>query len=1201
MKGSKRTFLVQAVIWLIIMISAVIYLPNTSQLIKEKGDTSLPSAVKSEVAQKIQDNWGKGQDNTRQVIVVFNNGNEKITASQEKNIAKTVEHFKKNKSTYHIKSILAPEDSSEAKEQLLSKDKTTELVQLTVDKKQSVSQMTETLTKQAKTDGVKTYITGSDILEDDFSEEIEKGLHKTEWITVVFIFLVLMVVFRSVITPIVSLFSVGVSFITSLSVVMNLVDKFNFPLSNFTQVFMVVVLFGIGTDYNILLFDQFKEELNAGYEKLEATKRALKTAGRTILYSGISVLIGFATLELAKFSIYKSAVGVSIAVAVLLLVLLTLNPFFMVIFGKYLFWPSKKFAETSQSKLWHGIAKKSIKYPLIALLTVVIMAIPLFASYNSQLNYDTLTELGDDIPAKKGFKVVQKHFSEGTAEPSTLYIKSKNRLDNEDSLQTIDSLAEKLKKTKGVKTVTSATRPGGSKIKELYVRNQLGTVTDGLKSAISGTKSIGSGLNEASSQLSAGNINEGIAGAKQLADGSTELKNGSAQLSLGANDLNNGIGTLSSGTSGLAEGLATLDSNKAAIQSGVGTLNTGVSSLNSGSAQITSGLKQLESELSAQSGNDVGEQQSQINELKESLQSLNEAMNSLSKSSDSNDSLSKLNNTSSLLTTSSANIQTDANDLKNSLNAALNNNNSSLNVLSENDINNIISSINSKSALSNEQQAALRSALQEQSKSINTQISSAQSTNKNNIATASTAAEKLENDMSAFQQTGNALTEELSNLKVFAEQMSNLGALATNSIKANTASISALDKLSEAISGTQQILMALRGTKDQTGLVSGSQQLTEGLSQLNTGVSDMQSQMHAYTNGVSSASSGATAVNSGVAEIKSGSQSLADNQSQLTSGIDNLNAGQQTMYNSLKTTGGQVQSLQEGLSEASNGTTQISSGLESANDYLIGLKNSSAANTYYVPKNVLNGKDYKSALDAYMSENKKATSLNIILDSNPNSEKSMKKVSQLQSQVEGALKGTGLASAVAAIGGQTSRTNDTRAIASADFIRTGIIMVVGILIALIFITKSLLQPLYIMGTLLVSYIMALSLTQIISHIFLKQDMLSWTTPFFAFIMLLALGVDYSIFLMMKYRDLQKEVPSARDRILRATGIIGVVVLSAALILGGTFAALIPSGVLTLIQVAITVIFGLIILIIVLPIVIPSMISLTYPIKSMKRH
>ncbi|WP_273752018.1 hypothetical protein [Leuconostoc mesenteroides] len=87
-------FLIQAVIWLIIMISAVIWLPNTSQLIKEKGDTNLPRAVKSEVAQKIQDNWGRGQDNTRQVIVVFNNGHEKITADQGKNIAKTVDHLK---------------------------------------------------------------------------------------------------------------------------------------------------------------------------------------------------------------------------------------------------------------------------------------------------------------------------------------------------------------------------------------------------------------------------------------------------------------------------------------------------------------------------------------------------------------------------------------------------------------------------------------------------------------------------------------------------------------------------------------------------------------------------------------------------------------------------------------------------------------------------------------------------------------------------------------------------------------------------------------------------------------------------------------------------------------------------------------------------------------------------------------------------
>lgn len=495
----------------------------------------------------------------------------------------------------------------------------------------------------------------------------------------------------------------------------------------------------------------------------------------------------------------------------------------------------------------------------------------------------------------------------------------------------------------------------------------------------------------------------------------------------------------------------------------------------------------------------------------------------------------------------------------------------------------------------------MKSTLQNQSKSINAQISSAQNANAKKIATASSVAKKMADDTTSFQKVGDTLTSELSRLNSLEEQRNNLGKLASNAIQANEASMSALDLLNDAIDGTQKILTALQGNKSQPGLVNGSQQLTNGLSQLQAGVSNMHTSLQSYTTGVSSAASGAVTVNDSMSDLKVGSQSLTDNQSQLTAGINDLSNGQLAMYQSLAATAGQVQVLQSGLHEGSQGATQIGNGLSSANDYLIGLKNSSAAKTYYVPKNILNGKEYQSALDAYMSENKKSTSLNIVLDSNPSSEKAMKKVSQLQTQVENALKGTGLSDAVAAIGGQTAKTNDTRSIASADFIRTGIIMVVGIMIALIFITRSLLQPLYIMATLLVSYVMALSLTQIVSHFFLKEDMLSWTTPFFAFIMLLALGVDYSIFLMMKYRDLQQSVPSARDRILKATGIIGVVVLSAALILGGTFAALIPSGVLTLIQVAITVIFGLIILVIVLPMVIPSMISLTYPIKSMKRH
>ena len=104
-------------------------------------------------------------------------------------------------------------------------------------------------------------------------------------------------------------------------------------------------------------------------------------------------------------------------------------------------------------------------------------------------------------------------------------------------------------------------------------------------------------------------------------------------------------------------------------------------------------------------------------------------------------------------------------------------------------------------------------------------------------------------------------------------------------------------------------------------------------------------------------------------------------------------------------------------------------------------------------------------------------------------------------------------------------------------------------------------------------------------------MLTWHTLFFGFIMLIALGVDYSFFLMSRYSELENG--KLRKRMLKACGIIGTVVVSAAIILGGTFAALIPSGIPTLIEVALAVIIGLIILVFIMPITLSAAVKLTY--------
>ena len=1366
--GSKKRYIVQAIIWVVLLIASLITLPNINQLVREKGQIKLPSDLTSQVADNIQNHWGRHEDNTRQVVVVFNNGDRKLSANQQDNIDATINSFKHHEKKYHIKSMTAPNENKYTRAQLISKDKTTEILQLNVDKNITVAKTRELITKGAKTPGVKTYVTGSDILNDDFISETQEGIKKTETITIVFIFIVLALIFRSPLTPIFSLLSVGISMLISLSVVMNLAKHFNFPLSNFTQVFMVVVLFGIGTDYNILMFDQFKEELSKGLSPLQATRRSLRIAGKTILFSGSSVLIGFSTLGLAKFSIYRSAVGVAVSVAILLLALLTLNPFFMAMLGKRIFWPSKKFDGSSTNKMWHNISKTMVKMPFIGLIVTALCALPFFLSKGSPLNYDTLVELNDSVPAKQGFKVVQKHFSKGTAEPTTLYIKTDHPVDNEKDLKEIDELARQIQAVKGVKTVATVTEPGGSKLKELYVNDQLKTVTNGTKDARKGLSQISNGLDGANSQLKEANIQAGVDGAKKLYNGSQQLQAGANTLANGASTLgngmityangvytlNNGMSQLAAATSGLGSGvdalynganalnsgLATLNSKTGALSSGVnvlfnganalngglstlnsktGALSTGVNKLTDGSNQLVNGSNELANKLNAAKNNQqlaqlgpkvkelqaganqvadgLKQVQSQLNssqmqQLKGQLGNLTNALNQLQNAATPD--ISGIQKTAQALSSNSDKAKTDAGNLQNALNQlkqAAGSASSGSAGLSSQDINNIVNSVQ---GLNDSQKQQLQGALQSASNQIAQKQQQMMSGLSDSINSATNSAQALQNDMQSVSSNGSDLSNQLNQLQSTAEQLSKLKTMASqsqtqeavnnlnNAVNQLQGAINKLvpgssqvadgvgqlsqatgqiqDMVNQAAAGATQIsngANALNGGLNQLGsqvpaltggiaqlangsnqlaggigsmkgqlpaLTGGIAQLANGSNQLAGGIGSMRGQLPALTGGVAqlangssqlaggigsmrsqmptmlgaisalSAGTGQLAANapalvSGAGQVSSGAALLAQNQGTLTNGL-----GQ--MYSQISGMAGQVNELEIGLTTASNGAKKINQGLGTANNYLTGLKNSAAADTYYVPKDVLKSKEYQKAEDSYLSQNKHAVKFTIVLNENPSSLSAMKTVENIQSLVNKSIKGTSLSGAKVALGGQTAYINDTRNVASKDFIRTAIIMLTGILLALMLITRSILQPFYILGTLLLAYIMSLDITHLISKAFLGQSMLTWNTPFFSFIMLIALGVDYSIFLMMKYQEYDGFLATPGARIVKAATEIGAVVVSAALILSGTFAALMPSGVLTLIQVALVVIIGLTILVFAIPTIIPSLLSLTYPIK-----
>ena len=1209
MQKFLKNHVFELIAWILILIISVVALPNITQLTNDHSSITLPSNVQSNVAQSIENNWGSKKKNTYAVALVFNKKSGKLTDADKQAINNTLDKFTNDKGKYGIKDSLLPDSNIATRKKLQSKDGTTWVAQFNVAKSHgTIEKVYNEMNKAAKTQGLRTYVTGADVLQHAFSASIQEGIKKTEAITVVFIFIVLVIVFKSPIVPLISLLTVGVSFLTSFSIVTNLVKSANFPFSNFTQVFMVIVLFGIGTDYNILLYDKFKENLGKGMDKYKAMHDALRNAGKTILYSGSSILIGFTALSLAKFSVYQSAVGVAVGVAVLLIVLLTLNPFFMATLGKKMFWPVKKFTGESDDKLWHGISSATLKHPIIYLVVLAVVVVPFMLMYSGHLNYDDTDEIADSVPSKQGLLIVQKHFSKGMAEPSYLYIQSKHRLDNEENLKLIDQVTKQLQASKDVSFATSVTEPYGEPIDMLYVNNQLNTVNDGVDQARSGLGKLSKGTNKVAN--GANSLKDGAdqlqngtsrlqSGASQLVSGTNRLQNGASQLQSGATRLQSGSGQLVSGADRLRSGAVQLQSGAVRLQTGAGRLESGTHALQSGATSLVSGanrlknganslqsgtqqmvnqLQQLSSQLSTQLS---GSNKQQLAQLQTALPQINSGIQQLNQQVSGLD----ISGLTSQLSGLSDKISAAESSAKDQAAGAV------------------------KQASSAAGDAAI-AALEKSGVKIDSSQAAAAKAAAN--AVGDQASGQVKNSSSSA--AGNIDTNSLSSMTSQVSQLKQAVAqLAQASNKALPGAATALNQLSSGLTQVQSA--ASQGVAGAQKLNNGAGQLSNGLGSLSSGASRLGAGVNQVNNGAGRLNNGLGTLASGAGTLNNGLGTLANGAGTLNNGLGTLASGASQLNSGIGQLAGQAPQLISGISQLNTGAGQLSagagklaskvpqltsgidtvnSGLGQGETYLRGLGSSAAADTFYIPKEFLKNDMFKKSMDVYLSPDKKSAQIIVVFNSNPSATEATKKSQELSAMAKKSFQGTALKNAKVAMGGQSSKIEDTKTVASGDFLRTAAIMLIGIGIALMFVTRSLLQPIYILGTLLIAYLCSLSINQWIVKAVLGKSMLTWNTPFFSFIMLIALGVDYSIFLMTRYRELESEgytTPSAR--ILKACAIIGTVVISAAIILGGTFAALIPSGIPTLIEVALAVDIGLLILVFILPITMSAATKLTY--------
>jgi RND superfamily putative drug exporter len=200
-----------------------------------------------------------------------------------------------------------------------------------------------------------------------------------------------------------------------------------------TKIFIVVILFGAGTDFCLFLIARFKEELEHGHKLKSASSKSLAAVTDALIASALTTILGLGMMFFADFGKYRnSGPVIGLCLFVTLIACLTLAPALLRAFGSWIFWPLKVTARTSEhpptifDRGWQRLARVIVAYPLPILVGSVLILFP--AAYHGfwsgdHVTYDFLSGLADSAPSKAGTKLLQRHFPVGESGPLTVLVK----------------------------------------------------------------------------------------------------------------------------------------------------------------------------------------------------------------------------------------------------------------------------------------------------------------------------------------------------------------------------------------------------------------------------------------------------------------------------------------------------------------------------------------------------------------------------------------------------------------------------------------------------------------------------------------------------------------------------------------------------------------------------------------------------------
>jgi RND superfamily putative drug exporter len=316
--------------------------------------------------------------------------------------------------------------------------------------------------------GLSAQVTGQAGIGRDYLQAIQDGTSRTTLVTILLVVLVLLLIYRAPLAALAPLITIGSAFLVSRGI-LGFMAQGGWQLSSVLDSFIVVLVFGVGTDYTIFFISRFREELGRNSPE-DAVRVTVSRIGAVIAASAATVIVGLASMVVARFGmIQTTGPALAITIFITLLAGLTLTPSLLAIFGRRLFWPlheETRNAADEDRGFWAALARRITARPgLLAGVVLVLLVVPALGLPLLKENFDVLNELPASAESRQGFETLSAHLAEGQLMPVNVLIKvpgtSATIFTSQQGLSDIGALEKSIAALPNIQTVRSLVDPLG--------------------------------------------------------------------------------------------------------------------------------------------------------------------------------------------------------------------------------------------------------------------------------------------------------------------------------------------------------------------------------------------------------------------------------------------------------------------------------------------------------------------------------------------------------------------------------------------------------------------------------------------------------------------------------------------------------------------------------------------------------------------